>query len=319
MYDGQRQSPGYSRDRSQRASTSSPLSSQDYRTSTMHDNGQMRHFENAQKYSTNATPSPQARYASHHAYTSSPSPLARRSESRQSNHSQASTLSSFSRSNDRHPASESLHSVSSEDPYASHSRATTPKPRDFQDTGDSSFTSSEDEDEQSTTPRSEMKRWTPSNVGARGNARYSSEPPPEMAAMTPIRQSTYRTGRREMPQTAGYDVESGEKVESWRGAGETLELGSSGRRRSALPAEFTNHVVGPGTGRRPVSSLTSIPCRPALRHLILLCLAIANLPWLTRRGSRLAVGPTCMQNDIGLPQHSRILLSGGRKVSTCTA
>jgi hypothetical protein len=272
VYGAQRQPPGYSRDRSQRASTSSPLSSHDYRPSTKVEQEQTRHSGYAETYQSNATPSPQARYATHHVYTSSPSPLARRSESRQSesrqsesrqsesrqsNYSQTSTLSSFSRNNDRLPAPESVHSSS--DSHASHSRATTPKPRDFQDNGDSSFTSSEDEEEHSTTPRSEMKRWTPSNVGARGNARYSSEPPPESSSMTPVRQGTYRTSHRPLDDCGGYDLDSGGKVEAWRGAGETGQNGGSSRRRSALPAEFTNHVVSPDKGTLATFSLILTP------------------------------------------------------------
>ncbi|KAJ9096866.1 hypothetical protein QFC20_006334 [Naganishia adeliensis] len=225
---------------------------------------------------SNATPSPQARYATHHAYTSSPSPLARRSESRQSNHSQTSTLSSFSRNDDRLPAPRSVQS-SSGDPYASRSRATTPKPRDFQDAGDSSFTSSEDEDEHSMTPRSEMKRWTPSNVGAHGNARYSSEPPPETSSMTPVRQGTYRASHRPLDNGRGYDLESGGKVEAWRGAGETGESGGSGRRRSALPAEFINHVIGKS--------------RP---------------PWLDRRQTGHAISPLRLCQEVGYPSWTKL-------------
>lgn len=151
-----------------------------------------------------ATPSPQNRYgpaaaAAYSAYTSSPSPLARRSESRQSLYPPSSSSAAaaapassvpyqtnqLQRSKSRQSASSSLSSSSSsvfDDPrdQRPRSRATTPRPGDFhgvvaadeEETRDGSFTSFEDDheekedDEQSTTPRSELKRWRPSAASA---------------------------------------------------------------------------------------------------------------------------------------------------------
>ncbi|KAJ9116914.1 hypothetical protein QFC22_004571 [Naganishia vaughanmartiniae] len=177
------------------------------------------------------TPSPQTRYgpsaSSHAAYTtSSPSPLARRSESRQSLYSASaaaprpSVSHQLRRSQSRQSASSSsAPSLVFNDPRdqrtVEHSRATTPRPGDFHtaaanadydnthhpgtradfafsdDSGDDD--DYEQEEEQSTTPRSELKRWRPSVVSATGNTfdkstRYASEPPacPDDRASTSI-------------------------------------------------------------------------------------------------------------------------------------
>lgn len=77
--------------------------------------------------------------------------------------------------------------------------------------------------------------------------------------MTPVRQGTYPTSHRPLDDGGGYDLDSGGKVEAWRGAGETGQSGGSSRRRSALPAEFTNHVVSPDKGTPATFSLILTP------------------------------------------------------------
>ncbi|KAJ9101830.1 hypothetical protein QFC21_003170 [Naganishia friedmannii] len=159
-----------------------------------------------------ATPSPQNRYGptgSYTAYTtSSPSPLARRSESRQSLYPLTGTADSsvsdrLKRSQSRQSTSSASSSSVFDDPsdHRARSRATTPRPGDFhaaaaheQEEGDGSFASNNNVDDddnedagyddgQSITPRSELKRWKPSALATSNNndynrsMRYASEPP----------------------------------------------------------------------------------------------------------------------------------------------
>ncbi|KAJ9113963.1 hypothetical protein QFC19_000159 [Naganishia cerealis] len=218
-----------------------------------------------------ATPSPQARYGP--GYTSSPSPLARRSESRQSLYSQPPASVShhhyLERSQSRQSASESSAAPSlfhhgSEN--RSHSRATTPKPGDFHDMGGEAFASSEDDDddddEQSTTPRSEMKRWKPSAMMARNDVgdrytRYSSEPPLDSRPSTVVPRAAAERMTRRLSHgliDTAENLEPGAKVEMWRNAREVANRGAEGgeftrRDRAALPTEFRKDVTTPSSAR----------------------------------------------------------------------